>query len=44
MHLVHLKKLFTAINKAKDNQKAGDELIRNLYFDYGPYTDKIIDG
>jgi hypothetical protein len=38
------KKLFTAINKAKDNQKAGDTLIRELYFDYGPYTDEVIDG
>lgn len=38
------KKLFMAINKAKDNQKAGDELIRNLYFSYGHYTSKEIDG
>lgn len=38
------KKLFVAINKAKDNQKAGDTLIRELYFDYGPYTDGITDG
>lgn len=38
------KKLFMAINKAKDNQKAGDELIRNLYFSYGHYTSMEIDG
>ena len=38
------KKLFMAINKAKDNQKAGDELIRNIYFGYGSDTLKITNG